>query len=172
MHVLIDADALPRAIKDIIFRAVRRVRVKWTMFTNKRLYTPSGLDVGMVLVGQGPDEADDAIVAAVEKGDLVVTSDIPLADRVIGKGGFALSPKGDFFDPANIKSRLATRNLLDQLRSEGSIRCGGAPFDAKNAQDFSNQLDRFLTRRLKEEASQQRQVPGKTSHPRQETKRL
>ncbi len=160
MHVLIDADALPRAIKDIVFRTAGRLpAVKWTMFANKHLYIPPELKIGMVTVDKNPDEADDSIVEMVCKGDLVISSDIPLADRVIEKGAFALSPKGELYSGANIKSRLATRNLLDQLRNEGAIRCGGAPFDAKDAQAFSNQFDSFLTKRIKEEAAGARLAP-------------
>jgi len=159
LHVLIDADALPRAVKDIVFRAARRVEVKWTMVANKRLYVPPELKIGFVTVERNPDEADDSIVGLVGEGDLVITSDIPLADRVIAKKAAALSPKGDFFTEANIKARLATRNLLDQLRNEGEIKCGGAPYDVKDAQAFSNQLDRYLTKRLREEAASKRPAP-------------
>jgi uncharacterized protein YaiI (UPF0178 family) len=154
MQVVIDADALPRALKEIIYKAAKRIKVKWTLVANKHLYVPVELEMDMVTVAKGPDEADDRIVEMVGKGDLVVTSDIPLADRVIAKGACALSPKGEFHTEANIKARLATRNLLDQLRNEGVIKGGGAPFSPKDAQAFANQLDSFLSKRLREETSQ------------------
>lgn len=154
MHVLIDADALPRVVKEIIYKVAGRLRqVKWTLVANRHLYIPAELRMDMVTVDKNPDEADDRIVDLIGKGDLVISSDVPLADRAIAKGAFALSPKGAFFSEANIKERLATRNLLDQLRNEGTIKCGGAPFSAKDAQAFANQLDRFLFKRLKEEAA-------------------
>ena len=155
MHVLIDADALPKAIKQIVYKVATRLKqVKWTLVANRHLYIPATLRMDMVTVEKSPDEADDRIVELIGKGDLVICSDVPLADRAIEKGAFALSPKGEFFSAANIKARLATRNLLDQLRNEGVIKGGGAPFSPKEAQAFANQLDRFLTKRLREEESE------------------
>jgi len=153
MHVLIDADALPKAAKEVILRVAGRLQnLHWTMFANKRLHRPPHLNIAMVTVEKNPDEADDYIVEAVQSGDLVITSDVPLADRVIGKGAFVLGPKGDFFSSANIKNRLATRNLLDQLRTEGLVQGGPAPFSEKDAQKFANELNNFLVKRLREEA--------------------
>ncbi len=154
MHVFIDADALPRAVKEIVFRVASRLpQVKWTLVANKRIFTPTELRMELIVVEKSPDEADDRIASIIGQGDLVITSDIPLSDRAIAKGAFALSPKGEFLSEANVKGRLATRNLLDQLRSEGVIKGGGAPLSPKEVQAFANQLDRLLTRRLKEEAA-------------------
>jgi uncharacterized protein len=160
LHVLIDADALPRAIKDIIFKAVARSKAKWTLVANKRLYIPPELKMDMITVEKSPDEADDRIVSLIDKGDLVITSDIPLADRAIAKGAAALSPKGEFLTERNIKERLATRDLLDQLRNEGAIRCGGAPFASKDSQNFANRLDSFLVRREKEDKAKTQAKPS------------
>ena len=94
----------------------------------------------------GPDVADDRIVALVQPGDLVITADIPLADRVVSKGAFALDPRGDLYTEENIKDRLAMRNLLNELRNDGAITGGPPAFGQKDRQAFANQLNRFLTR--------------------------
>ncbi len=165
IKVFIDADAMPRAIKEIVFKAVARCKgkVEWTLVANKHLYVPPELGVGMITVDKSPDEADDRIVELVGKGDLVISSDIPLADRCVAKGASVLSPKGDFLTEANVKARLATRDLLTQLRDEGEIRGGGAPFASKDSQNFANRLDSFLVRRIKEEERGARPLFGSKS---------
>ena len=104
--------------------------------------------ISSVLVPAGPDAADDRIVELMAAGDLVVTADIPLADRVVEGGGFALDPRGKLLTEANIKERLAMRDLMDDLRNAGMVTGGPAGFGAKASQEFANQLDRFLTRQL------------------------
>jgi len=158
LHVLIDADALPRQIKDTVFRAAERTigKVKWTLVANKRLYIKPELGIDMITVEKSPDEADDRIVDIIGKGDLVVSSDIPLASRAIKKGASALSPKGEFHSESSISARLATRNLMEQLRNEGVIKCGHAPFSSKDIQQFANRLDSFIAKRMKDEASSER----------------
>ena len=97
----------------------------------------------------GIDIADDRVVELVEPGDLVITADIPLADRVVSKGAFALNPRGKLYTAANIKERLAVRDLLSELRDNGMVTGGPAAFGKKDCQAFADQLDRFLVRRLK-----------------------
>jgi hypothetical protein len=109
---------------------------------------PSPL-ISSLLVPEGPDIADDRIVESAEPGDLVITTDIPLADRVVSKGAFALNPRGKLYTEENIKDRLAVRDLLSELR-DGGLMTGGPPaFGKKDCQAFADQLDRFLIRRLK-----------------------
>jgi len=124
MQILVDADALPVAIKTIIFRAAERMKLPLILVANRYLHTPNKPNIKMVTVAKNPDEADDYIVENVQKGDLVITADIPLADRVIHKEAYAIDPRGDLFTEANIKTRLATRDLMEQLRNNG-IRCIG-----------------------------------------------
>jgi uncharacterized protein len=152
MQILVDADALPSAIKTIIFRAAERKQIKLTLVANQFLRTPNKPNISMVTVAKKPDEADDYIVDIVKAGDLVITADIPLADRVINKHAYALDPRGELFTESNIKSRLATRDLMEQLRSEGIVEGGPSSFNTKNAQQFANQLDRFLTKHIKAKA--------------------
>jgi len=150
LRIFVDADALPGEIRKILFRAAERVRVPLVMVSNQLLRPPRSEYITSMLVPSGADVADDRIVELVEKGDLVVTADIPLADRVVEKGGFALDPRGRLHTADNIKERLATRNLLDQLRGSGQITGGPASFNKKDTIQFANQLDRFLTKHCKE----------------------
>jgi uncharacterized protein len=149
MRIFMDADACPRVIKDILFRAVARVSVPLIMVSNLKLAVPPQAGVSVVDVPGGFDEADDKIVELVAPGDLVVTADIPLADRVVAKGAVALDPRGDFYTPETIKDRLAVRNLLDQLRGQGANLGGPPPFNLQDRQAFANQLDKFLAQNAK-----------------------
>ena len=149
MQIFVDADALPNAIKTIIYRAVERMQINLTLVANRFLHTPNKPNISMVTVAKNPDEADDYIVDKVKADDLVITADIPLADRVINKKAYALDPRGNLYTEANIKSRLATRDLLEQLRKDGIIEGGPSSFNTKDVQQFANQLDRFLTKHIK-----------------------
>jgi len=146
MHIWVDADACPRVIKDILYRAAQRVRVPLTLVANKPLQVPPSPFIRTVHVAAGFDVADNEIVRRLEPGDLVVTADIPLAAEVIEKGGHALDPRGDFFTPDNIKERLTIRNFMDELRGSGVETGGPAAFGSSDRMAFANQLDRFLTR--------------------------
>jgi uncharacterized protein YaiI (UPF0178 family) len=149
MRIIVDADACPRPIKEILFRAVARVKVPLLLVSNLKLRIPTTDGVSVVDVPDGLDEADDKIVELVEPGDLVVTADIPLADRVVSKGAVALNPRGDFYTAHTIKDKLAVRNLMDQLRGQGANLGGPSVFNQKDRQAFSNQLDKFLAKNLK-----------------------
>jgi uncharacterized protein len=149
MQILVDADALPNVIKDILFRAVKRLRILLTMVANQYVTVEKSKYIKSIVVSSGPDVADDRIVELVQQGDLVVTADIPLADRVIANGAYALDPRGDLYTEENIKDRLATRNLMNELRNGGVIEGGPAGFSRKDRQAFANQLSRFLTKHCK-----------------------
>ncbi|MCP4639224.1 MAG: YaiI/YqxD family protein [bacterium] len=147
MRILVDADASPVAVKEILFRAAERVGVEVTLVTNLEMRIPDSVYVSKVTVGQNPDEADDRIVEICEAEDLVITADIPLAARVVEKGAQAIDPRGTLYSDANVRDRLATRDLMDNLRSTGMISGGPPPFNKKDAQAFANALDRFLAGR-------------------------
>ena len=149
MHIWVDADACPKAIKEILFRAVERTRIPMTMVANKKLYIPASPLIDMLEVAAGADAADSEIVAGMKAGDLVITADIPLAADVIQKNGHALNPRGTFYSEANVKQYLTMRNFMDGLRGSGVVTGGPAVFSHGDRMAFANQLDRFLTRYLK-----------------------
>ena len=149
MQILVDADALPNVIKDILFRAVKRLRILLTMVANQYVTVEKSKYIKSIVVSSGPDVADDRIVELVQQGDLVVTADIPLADRVVAKGAYGLDPRGDLYTEENIKDRLATRNLMNELRNGGVIEGGPPGFRRKDRQAFADQLSRFLTKHCK-----------------------
>jgi len=151
MQIYVDADGFPRAAKEILIRAALRLGVPVVFVANKPIRQEPSPLISSLLVSGGPDIADDRIAELAEAGDLVVTADIPLADRVVSKAAFALNPRGKLYTEENIKDRLAVRDLLSELR-DGGLMTGGPPaFGKKDCQAFADQLDRFLIRRLKEE---------------------
>jgi len=147
VKIWVDADACPVLIKDILYRAADRTGVQLTLVANQALHTPSSPNINTLQVPRGFDVADDEIVKRLDAGDLVVTSDIPLAAEVIEKGGHALSPRGEMHTKDNIGARLNMRDFLDTMRSSG-VEMGGGPaaFSQRDKQTFANELDRFLTR--------------------------
>ena len=147
MKIWVDADACPVVVKEILFRAATRTGVELTLVANQPLSTPSSANIKTVQVPGGFDVADDEIVKRLGAGDLVITSDIPLAAEVIAKGGHALSPRGEMHTRENIGARLNMRDFLDTMRSSG-VEMGGGPaaFSQRDKQTFANELDRFLTK--------------------------
>lgn len=149
MKIWIDADACPKPIKEVLFRAAERRCIPLTLVANKALSLPRSRWISSIQVAAGADEADLEIVRLMSPGDLVITADIPLAAEVINKEGFALEPRGDFFTAENIRERLSLRNFMDELRNNGVETGGPAAFSAKDKQAFANQLDRFLAKQTK-----------------------
>lgn len=146
MKIWVDADACPVVIKDILFRAAGRTGIELTLIANQSVRIPRLPNIKMVQVAQGFDIADTEIVKRLEAGDLVITSDIPLAADVIEKGGQALSPRGELYTPDNIKARLNMRDFMDTLRGSG-IDTGGPPaLSQHDRKAFANHLDKLLTR--------------------------
>ena len=147
MKIWVDADACPVVVKEILYRAADRTGVELTLVANQPLSTPSSANINTVQVPQGFDVADDEIVKRCSPGDLVITSDIPLAAEVIEKDAHALSPRGEMHTKENIGARLNMRDFLDTMRSSGVEMSGGpAAFSQRDKQDFANKLDRFLTK--------------------------
>ena len=151
MRILVDADACPIPAKDILYRVSDRLKVVLVMVANIPLRLPKSPLIWMEVVAKGADEADDRIVEIAEPDDLVVTADIPLAARVIRKCVTAavLDPRGAFLTDANIGPRLAIRDLMDNLRSEGMNTGGPGAYSPRDKQAFANQLDKWLQSRVK-----------------------
>ena len=131
-------------IRDILFRASERIGVEVTLVANQFIRTPASPKVTMLQVQQGFDVADNEIVKRCEAGDMVITSDIPLADEVISKGAHALSSRGELFTKENIKSRLNIRDFMETMRSSGIQTGGPAPLNQSDRQQFANNLDKWL----------------------------
>jgi len=146
MQIWVDADACPKVIKEILFRAAERRQIQLTLVANKMLYCPPSKVIRAMQVPAGFDVADNKIAQMVEQGDLVVTADIPLAADVIERGGHALNPRGEFYSKDNIQERLTMRNFMEGLRGSGVETGGPASFSQGDRQAFANQLDRFLAK--------------------------
>ena len=149
MNIWVDADACPGVIKDILFRAAERTRTQTKLVANHFLKVPPSSCISFLQVASGFDVADNEIVKRLQEGDLVITSDIPLAAEVIEKGGQALSPRGELFTEENIKPRLNIRDFLDTMRSSGEITGGPPPLSQTDRREFANQLDKILARELR-----------------------
>jgi uncharacterized protein YaiI (UPF0178 family) len=144
MKIWVDADACPVVIKDILFRAAERTEILVTLVANQQINIPPSRNIKFIRVGAGFDVADNEIVKQLDAGDLVITSDIPLAAEVIEKGGVALSPRGELYTTDNIKARLNMRDFMESLRSSG-VDTGGPPaLNKSDRKSFADQLDKFL----------------------------
>lgn len=144
MQIWVDADACPNVIKDILFRAAVRMEMPLTLVANQPVRVPPSPYIKTMQVAAGFDEADRRIAELVQRGDLVITADIPLAADVIEKGGHALNPRGELYTPDNIRERLTMRDFMDTLRASGVNTGGPAPLDQGDRKTFANQLDRLL----------------------------
>ncbi len=147
MQIWVDADACPKVIKEILFRAANREQIMVTLIANQPLAVPQSRYINAVQVGSGFDVADHEIVQRAQPGDLVITSDIPLADEIITQGALGLSPRGELFTKTNIKARLNMRDFLDTMRSSG-VQSGGPPaLKHADRMKFANALNRLLAKR-------------------------
>ena len=146
MKIWVDADACPVVIKEIIFKAAERTKIKTTLVANHPIRIPPSGVINFMQVTSGFDVADDEIVKRVNKGDLVITADIPLADEVISKLAVVLSPRGELLTKENIKSRLNIRDFMDTMRASGVQTGGPPPLSQSDRQTFANHLDTILTR--------------------------
>lgn len=145
-HIWVDADACPRVIKEILFRAAERLGIQLTLVANQVIEVPRSSHVRSVQVASGFDVADSYIVEMAGRGDLVITADIPLASEAIEKGCLALNPRGDLYTTENIRQRLNMRDFMETLRGSG-INTGGPPaLGQADRMAFANQLDRLLAR--------------------------
>ncbi|QGZ66003.1 YaiI/YqxD family protein [Paraburkholderia acidisoli] len=146
MQILVDADACPVVIKDILFRAARRTEIVVTLVANQALRTPPSPFIKSIQVPAGFDAADARVVELAAAGDLVITADIPLAAAALERGAHVLDTRGNWFTRENIQERLTMRDVMEQLRNSGIDTGGPAPFSARDSKTFASQLDRFLAR--------------------------
>jgi uncharacterized protein YaiI (UPF0178 family) len=147
MKIWVDADACPKAIKEILYRAAERRQLEMIFVANRSLHLPPSRYLRMMVVGAGFDVADHEIIQALSEGDLVITADIPLAAEVIAKGAHALDPRGTLHDADSIGERLSVRNFMDALRESGVETGGPATMGQSHKQAFANAFDAFLSRR-------------------------
>ncbi len=144
MAIWVDADACPKPIKEILFRAANRTQCALTLIANQMLAVPRSPWIHAVQVPKGFDVADKEIVQRVQAGDMVITADIPLASEVIAKGAQVITPRGETFDAGSIAAALTMRNFMDTLRSSGVETGGPAAFSASDQREFARALDRYL----------------------------
>ncbi|NKB76966.1 MAG: YaiI/YqxD family protein [Gammaproteobacteria bacterium] len=144
--IWVDADACPVVIKDMLFRAAVRTHTPVTLVSNQYISTPASPYVQMLQVMPGFDVADNEIVKRMSAGDLVITSDIPLAAEVIDKQGMALSPRGELYSKNNIRGRLNMRDFMDTMRASGIHTGGPPPLSQRDRQAFANHLDKILNK--------------------------
>ena len=152
VKIWVDADACPIVIKQILFRTAKRLNIETILVANQSISIPSSDLIRRITVRDGADIADDRIVELMQPFDIVITGDIPLASRVVDKGGIAIGTRGELFDDASVHGRLASRNLMEQFRSAGVDTSGPKPLSNKDIQSFANQLDRMLTKMIKKSA--------------------
>ncbi len=144
MQLFIDGDAFPNLLKPIIFRSIEKLNLETFVVSNKSITIGKSKFISYIIVEQGADEADNHIVELVKEDDLVITADIPLADRVISKNAHAIDHRGELYSVDNIKQYLAMRNLMEKIRESGEMTKGPKPFNQKDAHQFANQLHKFL----------------------------
>lgn len=144
MKIWVDADACPVVIKEILFKAAERTKSQLILVANRSVRVPKSFYITFLRVSAGLDVADNKIVDNLSSGDLVITSDIPLAAKVVELGGFALNPRGEIYTAENISERLSTRDFMDNLRSSGIETGGPSTLSKRDRQSFANCLDQLL----------------------------
>lgn len=149
MNLYIDGDAFPNLLKPIIYKAIQRLKINTLVVSNKKISIGEKSNfINYLIVEQGLDVADEKIVELVEDGDLVITADIPLANKIIEKNAHAIDHRGELYTKDNIKEYLAFRNLMQELRDSGEVTKGPAAFSKNDSQKFANQLNMFLQKHL------------------------
>ncbi|NPA71327.1 MAG: YaiI/YqxD family protein [Gammaproteobacteria bacterium] len=146
MKIWVDADACPVVIKEILFKAANRTQTELTLVANHGMHLPPSRYIDFIQVGAGFDVADSEIVKRLNAGDLVITSDIPLADEIITQGGHVLTSRGEPLTPSNIKPKLNMRDFMETMRSSGVQTGGPPPLNQADRQAFANQLDKWLVK--------------------------
>jgi len=144
MILYIDGDAFPNLLKPIVLRAINKLEIQTFVIANKRINIGKSEFITYMIVDAGADEADDKIVQMVKEEDLVITADIPLANRVIDSNAHAIDHRGELYTTDNIKQYLAMRNLMQEIRDSGEMTKGPAAFSQKDSQNFANQLNKFF----------------------------
>lgn len=147
MKIWIDADACPKPVKEILFRAAERTSTSLILVANSFLNVPGSRYISTIQVNKGFDEADHYIIAHLTADDLIITADIPFAAEVIAKNGKVLNPRGEQYTANDIKQRLGWRNMMEQLRASGVQTSGPTPYSDKDKATFAKQLDKILAKR-------------------------
>lgn len=146
MKIWIDADACPKMIKEFVYKVSARLKVPVVLVANSGMHVPKSNLVSLIVVGKNIDEADHYILDQCAVGDLVVTADIPLASDLVDKGVVTINPRGNVYTPDNVKEALATRNLMYDLREEGTATGGPPPLGPRDKEKFANAIDREITK--------------------------
>ncbi len=144
MKLYIDGDAFPNLLKPIVTKQIERLKLETFVVSNKPIKVGNSRHIHYLIVQAGADEADKKIVEMVEKNDLVITADIPLADHVISQSAHAIDHRGELYTKENIKQYLAIRNLMAEIRDSGEMTKGPKAFSSKDEESFANQLNAFL----------------------------
>ncbi len=145
--IWVDADACPKVIREILFRAAERTGITVTFVANRPLAIPRVPSLRMLQVADGFDVADNEIANRVASGDLVITADIPLAAQTIAKGAEALNPRGERYSPDTIRGVLTLRDFMDTMRASGNVGDGPPPLNQANRNAFASHLDTWLSKR-------------------------
>lgn len=146
MKIFIDADACPREVKELTFRAAKRLKLSVVLVADRPVAHPKSPLMSMVVVPRDMDSADKHIVGETQAGDVVITADLPLAAAVVARGALAINPRGELYTETNVGERLSMRDFLMSMREAGHDLGGPAPFSRKDKQRFADTLDRCLTR--------------------------
>lgn len=147
MKIWIDADACPKPVKELVYKASARLNIPVVLVANSYHSVPGGL-VTSIQVDHGADVADSYIVDHLDPIDLVITADIPLAGRVVEKGALAIDPRGETYDAETISERLSMRDFMQELRDSGVQTSGPAPYSPKDKESFANALNRILAKKV------------------------
>ncbi|MBM4251821.1 MAG: YaiI/YqxD family protein [Deltaproteobacteria bacterium] len=145
MRIWLDNDGCPQIVRDIVFKASQKRRIAVAVVANRYMHVPAGGIIQMIAVSGAFDAADNYIAENAVADDLVITADIPLASRIVEKGCMGLNPRGEIYTEANIRERLAMRNLMQELRSGGEIQGGPAPLGDLDKKRFADAFDRVVT---------------------------
>jgi uncharacterized protein YaiI (UPF0178 family) len=146
MHIWIDNDGCPARMREIVFKASTRLMIPVTVVGNSFMHVPKNGLTTMIVVDSGFDAADKYIIDNVVAGDLVITTDIPLASAIVDKGAFGLSSRGEEYTVENAREKLAMRNLAAEVRSTGTMFGGPPPMNDKDINRFASAFDRLVTR--------------------------
>jgi len=146
MKIWIDADACPKVVKEVVFKAAHRLQIQTILVANSFLRIPESPLLSFIQVNQGADVADTYIVENVSPNDLVITADIPLASLIVEKNATAINPRGELYTEDNISERLSVRDFMQDLRDSGVDTGGPAPFGVKDKANFANSLNKLLTK--------------------------
>ena len=152
---MIDADARPKAIKEIVYKLSERLRIETILVANQAIAKPRSPMIKSIVVDKGPDVADQYIVDEMDPDDLVITQDIPLADLVVTKGGLAINPRGDIYTEASIKERLSIRDFMTDLRDAGMQTGGPKSFSEQDKRKFASSFDKIINKKLREKKLKQ-----------------